>query len=106
MKHSPLKNWMTAANADEQEQLAKLAGTSRQYLRLLSADGKSYQRHAEPGLAAAIEEASIAMHKSTRGRLPRLYRTDLAQTCAGCPYARQCLGATARRAGRKTTGGD
>lgn len=105
MKPSPLKKWLAAATAEEQEQLAQEAGTSRQYLYMLAADGKAYQRHAEPALAAAIEQASEKLHKSTKGRLPRLYRTDLARTCAGCPYARQCLGATARRNDRHHQGG-
>ena len=92
------------ATPDEQEQLAQGAGTSRHYLYLLAADGKDYQRHAEPALAAKIEAASEKLHKTTKGRLPRLYRTDLARTCAGCPYARQCLGATARRNGHHQGG--
>jgi hypothetical protein len=99
MKHSPLRRWLMAATPAEQERLAEEAGTSRLYLRMLAADGKTYQRHAGSELAAAIEAASEVMHKASKGRLPRLYRTDLARACAQCPYAKQCLGATARRSG-------
>jgi hypothetical protein len=35
------------------------------------------------------------MARSSKGRLPRLYRTDLSDACANCDYARKALGARA-----------
>lgn len=87
---SSLRRWMMAAEPEEQIRLAELAGTSRAYLYMLAADGKRYQRQPRTELAAAIERGTERLHKATRGRLPRVYRTDLVQTCAQCPYALQC----------------
>lgn len=88
-KVTPLKRWMLAATPQEQEALATRAGTSRDYLFHHVAEGR---REARPELAAAVEKAAAALHKATKGRLPRLYRTDMAPACAACPYARECLG--------------
>jgi hypothetical protein len=93
-----LKVWMQAATAEQQNDLASRAGTSRNYLYHLSADSdKKYARDAEPGLAARIEQAALAMSKETRGKLPKVYRTDLNATCRGCDFASKCLGPIAVR---------
>ena len=89
-----LKLWMRQATPDEQETLAKRAGTSRGMLYLVS----SGHRNFSPEKAAQIERATKVMHRASKGRLPLIYRTDLAAACAGCEYAQKCLGAAAMRA--------
>ena len=89
---NPLKVWMRLATAAEQQRLADLAETSRQYLYRLANSDKPYARSAKSELAAAIEAASLILSKESKGRLPRLYRTDVNDTCRACPYAARCLG--------------
>ncbi len=91
---SIFKLWMRAATASEQELLAKRVGTTRTYLYHIAGNFRS----ASPELAAAIERATTEMHKASNGRLPRIYRTDLATACASCEFAQKCLGAAAVRA--------
>ena len=86
-----LKLWMRLATADEQEALAAKCDTSRQMLYQVANDHRNFSA----SKAGLIETASAAMHKTTRGRLPLLYRSDLAAACASCAYARECLGARA-----------
>ena len=88
---TPMKAWMSAATVDEQETLAARVGTTR---------GMLYQyagghRTASADRAGAIERATAEMHKASKGRLPRVYRTDLAEACLQCEYARKCLGSQA-----------
>lgn len=92
------KTWMRAATADEQELLARRAGTTRAYLYFLANGDKPYGRDAAPELAAAIEREAMAMAKASNGRLPEIYRTDLSPVCAGCDFAAKCLGSKAVRA--------
>ena len=88
-------NWMRVASKAEQEQLAQAVGTTRAYLYALSAaDGADYRREPKPALARNIEHATAAMHKSTKGRLPLVYRTDLVTACRECEFAQRCLAAT------------
>lgn len=82
-----IKAWMAAATTDEQELLAAKVGTTR---------GTLYQyagghRKASAERAGAIERASAEMHRASKGRLPRIYRTDLSEACLGCEYAQRCL---------------
>lgn len=86
-----IKAWMAAATTAEQELLAEKVGTTR---------GMLYQyagghRTASAERAGAIERATAEMHKASKGRLPRVYRTDLSEACLQCDYARKCLGAQA-----------
>ena len=85
---TPLKVWMQAATADEQVLLATAVGTSRSYLYQLAG------AHRECGaqLASAIEAETERMHKASKGRLPRVYRSDLSPVCRNCEFARRCLG--------------
>ena len=93
-----VKLWMKASTAAEQEVLASKAGTSRAYLYHLSAsEEKTYAREPKPKLAAAIERVTAEMHKASKGRLPRIYRTDLVTACRECEFAQKCLGAAAVR---------
>lgn len=85
---TPMKAWMAAATTEEQETLAERVGTTR---------GMLYQyagghRTASAERAGAIERATAEMHKASKGRLPKVYRTDLAEACLSCEYAQRCLG--------------
>jgi DNA-binding transcriptional regulator YdaS (Cro superfamily) len=91
---SVFKHWMRAATPEEQDILAKRAGTTRAYLYHISSE----IRQASPELASAIERATAAMHTESKGRLPKIYRTDLSKACAACDFAQKCLGAAAVRA--------
>lgn len=93
-----LKAWMRAATPSEQEFMAKAVGTSRNYLYMLGAsEDKAYAREPKPRLAAAIERVSADMHRSSKGRLPRIYRTDLVSACRECEFAQKCLKSAAVR---------
>jgi hypothetical protein len=83
-----MKTWMAAATPDEQELLAERAGTTRGQLYQLA----SGHRQASAAMAGRIEAATADMARASRGRLPRIYRTDLAQACRECSYAARCLG--------------
>lgn len=91
MTMSSMKVWMQAADPTQQFELAKRAETSRQYLYHLSGGF----RDASPALAQRIERAALAMHKETRGKLPKVYRTDLNRDCRQCEFAAKCLGQAA-----------
>lgn len=89
---NPIKAWMRLASVPEQQRLAELAGTSHQYLFRLANSGTNYARSAKAELAANIEAASVVLNRESKGRLPKLYRTDVNDTCRACPYANRCLG--------------
>ncbi len=83
-----MKNWMAVATVVEQETLAARVGTTR---------GMLYQyagghRTASAERAGAIEKATGEMHRASKGRLPKIYRTDLSEACLQCSYAQRCLG--------------
>ena len=84
---SPIKKWMAAATVAEQEEMAKLAGTSRGTLYQYVSNRKTSSER-----AIAIEAATKEMNKRTKGKLPVLYRTDLSNACSQCHFARKCIG--------------
>lgn len=84
------KQWMAAATTAEQEQLAREAGTSRKYLYQLAAGA----RNASADMAARLEQASIGLSRTSKGRLPKLSRTNLCAACAQCPFAGGCARGT------------
>lgn len=88
---TPMKAWMAAATVDEQVALANRTGTSRGMLYQWA----SGNRQASAEMAGRIESATAEMHKLSKGRLPKIYRTDLCVACSGCQYAGRCLGARA-----------
>ena len=88
---SSMKAWMQAADPLQQFELAKRAETSRQYLYHLSGGF----RDASPALARRIERVTLSMNKETKGKLPKVYRTDLNKDCRECEFAAKCLGAAA-----------
>lgn len=88
-----LKAWLRSATPAERQQLAERAGTSAEYLKHLSAnEDTNYRREPKPALAAAIERETRVLNKSTNGRLPIVYRTDLVEACRQCEFAKRCLG--------------
>ena len=86
--------WMRAATPDEQAALAAAAETSRGHLYQVSSGNRLFSPHK----AALVERGTVAMAASTGGRLPVVWRTDLAPVCAQCEFAQKCLGARAVRA--------
>ena len=89
-----LKIWMRAATPGEQATLATAAETSRGHLYQVSSGNRLFS----PGKAALIERATVTLAIGTGGRLPVVWRTDLAPVCAQCEFAQKCLGANAVRA--------
>lgn len=83
-----LKAWMRAATADEQELMAGRVGTSVGMLHQYSGG----HREVSAERAGQIEAVSAQMHKVSKGRLPKLVRTDLCEACRSCSYAQKCLG--------------
>lgn len=91
MKSNAMKVWMAAASTEEQVAMATMAGTTR---------GMLYQyaggfRKCSSERAASIERATQSMHKTSKGRLPVIYRTDLSEACKACHFAQKCLGTKA-----------
>jgi hypothetical protein len=83
-----IKAWMLSATTHEQELLADKAGTTKAHLYQLSGG----YRQTSAALAGRIEAAAAEMHKASKGRLPRIVRTDLCDACRACPYASKALG--------------
>jgi hypothetical protein len=81
-----LKEWAAWATQQEQEALAKAAGTTVPHLFKQIANG---HRQISAKLAGRVEEAAAQIRQDD-GRLPEISRTDLCDTCAQCPYARKC----------------
>jgi hypothetical protein len=86
-----MRSWMSAATPNEQELLAAKVGTTRGMLYQLSGG----HRQTSASMAGKIEAATAEMHKHSKGRLPKVYRTDLCEACRECQYAAKCLGARA-----------
>lgn len=86
--HNAIKAWMVAATVDEQDRMAHIAQTTRGMLYQYA----SGNRKASSEKAAAVEAATVQMSKTSKGRLPVVYRTDLSTACAQCHFARKCLG--------------
>jgi hypothetical protein len=86
-----LKRWLRAATAAEQTELAQAVGTSTNTLEQYAC------RHRKPSAerAMAIEQAAAPITRRSKGRLPRLLRTDMASACSQCEFARKCLGMAA-----------
>jgi transcriptional regulator with XRE-family HTH domain len=86
-----LKRWLRAATSVEQIELAEAVGTSTNVLEQYAC------KHRMPSAerAIAIELAAAPITRRSKGRLPRLLRTDMATACASCEYARRCLGMAA-----------
>ena len=85
---TPMKAWMMAATPQEQQDLAERLGTSRAMLYHYAGGFREVSAHR----AGGIEAATKVMAKASKGRLPIVYRTDLAHACRQCEYAQRCLG--------------
>lgn len=83
-----IKAWMSAATVAEQETLASAVGTTRGMLYQYAAGN----RDCSADRAGKIEAATAVMHKASKGRLPKIVRTDLCEACRACQYAAKCLG--------------
>jgi DNA-binding transcriptional regulator YdaS (Cro superfamily) len=81
----PMHAWMDAATTEQQEQLAKLAKSSRRTLYQLSAGTRS----ASAEKAVVIERAASRVKGAAA--LPVLRRGDLCKACGQCEYARRCI---------------
>ena len=90
-KTNAFKLWMNAASPEEQEALAAHLKTSRAVLYQYSGEF----RQMPPTRARKVEEFTLKLHRDTKGRLPKVYRTDLNTDCRGCEFAQRCLGAAA-----------
>ena len=89
MSNYTLERFRELATTAERKELANTCGTSMEYLFYHVAKGR---REPNPALAARIEEATIAMARSSKGRLPVVYRTEMNTACRGCKFAIRCLG--------------
>jgi len=90
-KPNAIKAWMTAATVEEQDTLAKLAGTTRAMLYQYAGGF----RKTSSDKAVRLESATKQMARGSKGRLPVIYRTDLSSACSQCEFARKCLGTKA-----------
>lgn len=80
-----LRQFMSAAKAEQRKALAKVAGTSVAHLyHLLSG-----HRKASAELAGRIEHAAATLRKDDR-TLPAVKRSDICKACAECEYAKRC----------------
>lgn len=91
MKYNAFKAWMAAASPQEQEDLAEHLETSRNVLYQYSGEF----RQMSPSRAKMVEEFTLRLHRETKGRLPKVYRTDVNTDCRQCDFAQRCLGAAA-----------
>lgn len=83
-----LKTWMMAATPSEQQRLADaVCNGSRPYLYQLA------NEHTKPKAetASEIERLTARMNRETNGRLPVVWRAQIAPACASCEYARKCM---------------
>lgn len=90
-KTNAFKLWMQAASPQEQEDLAEHLETTRSVLYQYSGEF----RQMSPSRARLVEEFTLKLHRDTKGRLPKVYRTDVNADCRGCDLAQRCLGAAA-----------
>lgn len=92
MSLTPLQHWMRLATPEEQEEMAQLAGTSRDYLYQIASPAK--HRGISSRMAGFLVAAAAKVREASPRRdiLPVLTRADLSDVCAGCEYARACLG--------------
>ena len=76
---TPLLTALRACTVEEQHEWAGLAGTKRNYLYQLATCSRR-----SPGvdLAKRIADASVKMHVSTLGRVPKVTMDQIATMCA------------------------
>jgi len=86
-----IKAWMSAATVDEQTLLAERIGTTRAMLYQYAGG----YRDCSAERAGEIERVTADMHRVSKGRLPKIVRTDVCAACRSCNYAAKVLGARA-----------
>lgn len=87
-----LHRWMRSATTAEQQALADAA--TRGSLNSLEQMAGGH-RGCSASKAGLIETASAPITKLSKGRLPRILRTDLCGACRLCPHAAKALGMAA-----------
>ncbi|MEN9316089.1 MAG: hypothetical protein RIS35_2482 [Pseudomonadota bacterium] len=75
---TPLLAALRACTVDEQFELARLAGTKRNYLYQLAS---CHRKQPNVRLAEAICNATAVLNKRTDGRVPVLTTADIATMC-------------------------
>lgn len=75
---TPLLALLRACTVDEQRELARLAGTKRNYLYQLAS---CHRRQPNVGLAEAICAATAVLHERTAGRIPLITTSQIASMC-------------------------
>lgn len=75
---TPLLAALRTLTVEEQEQFARLAGTSRSYLYQLAICSRRSPRSV---LAKGIADASVVLHVQTLGRCPKLTLDAIASMC-------------------------
>lgn len=76
---TPLLDILRACTVPEQEELAKMAGTTRNYLYQVAT---CHRKAVRVSTALAISEAVTRMHVRTLGRIPKISVSDIATMCA------------------------
>jgi hypothetical protein len=84
MNLTKYKQWMKAATVEQKSTAAEKADTSLAHLYQLSTGF----RKASPDLAARVEKGIEVANRGTE--LPVIRRGDLAETCAKCPFYKDC----------------
>lgn len=87
---SKLKKWLREASNEQRAKLAKLAGTSRMYIRHVAAGRKTGTAE----FAAKIERASEKIENERANYLGMIAirRGDIAEVCRKCPYYQKACG--------------
>ncbi len=80
-----LKNWIQNTSAEHQEKVAKIAGTTRNYLFQVAGG----HRNLSVEMAANLERATQKLF-TTGAMVKVLTRLELSTICAKCPLANQC----------------
>ena len=79
-----LKAFRDVATEEEQDELARRVGTTKEYLFT----HLGMHRAVALKKAATIESVTREMFVRTRGRTPVIYRHALCTVCAECPFAK------------------
>lgn len=75
---TPLLDVLRCCSTDEQAELARLAGTTRNYLYQVAT---CHRRSVSARKALAISRAATAMHVRSLGRIPKISMEEIATMC-------------------------
>lgn len=76
---TPLSDLLRDATPDERDRLARLAGTTVNYLYQVAG---CHRPRPSAEFAVALADASMTLNKATKGRLPILTVREIATMCA------------------------